>query len=197
MTTSSLALAFFFLATTFATAIPAAVSSSDSLSVASSRSMREINGDRLIRSDPQIYEITHYDVPPPDMPAFLWNRTDPNAYGTEEPDLSKEVTGYMVLRVTFTTQGANNLAFSVNVPTDASTGPITMTQVQCRKGFQDAVDWAITQSQCQGYTGRHTGDGMGNFYSASSGAGGANGPVLNVPTFSFWVERPGYTQTGP
>ncbi|KAI9792093.1 MAG: hypothetical protein M1816_003075 [Peltula sp. TS41687] len=63
MTTSPLALAFL---ATIATAIPAGVSSSDSLSVASP-SMSKINGGTALFSGVQSYQITYSDHRPPDL----------------------------------------------------------------------------------------------------------------------------------
>ncbi|KAI9790630.1 MAG: hypothetical protein M1816_004963 [Peltula sp. TS41687] len=225
MTTSYLALAFL---ATIATAIPAAVPSSDSLSVAAP-SMSNIDGTTVLMSDTHTYQFTHTDEPPPDFPG-LKNQTITWFNATEKHSLSKRwktcdkdpsyvagattwtfwsknycrflfgepygastspltVSGFSTLRVDLSDgEGRNNLAFVVVRPAQA-TAEVKMTQKECRKGFQDIIDYAISYPECQGYSGRRSGDGMGSFYGGGSGAA-VDG---NSPEFYMWIERPGYS----
>ncbi|KAI9789600.1 MAG: hypothetical protein M1816_005909 [Peltula sp. TS41687] len=88
-------------------------------------------------------------------------------------------------------QGWNNLHFTILAPGNRSSGSPTVffTQGQCIKGFQDIIDKATGTPDCQGYSGRKPGDGMGNFYGGASGEGStAMTYDPNAPEFYMSVE---------
>lgn len=69
------------------------------------------------------------------------------------------------------TKGWNDIGLSLHrlVSTD-----VTLSERDCRFGYRDIVDEATSNPACQGYTGRHTGDSMGNFYGGTSVKDGAS-----------------------
>lgn len=77
-------------------------------------------------------------------------------------------------------QGWNDIGFAINRLVPA----YNMTRAECIAGFRTIIDYNVNAPECQGYTGRADGDGMGNFF-----GGGTGSDMGNSPEFYMWVER--------
>lgn len=88
-------------------------------------------------------------------------------------------------------RGWNDLGLSVMPSLNKPAGnPVTtMTQGDCRKGFRNIVDYATFSPDCEGYTGRKSADGMGNFYGGGYGGGFTSTYDVNAPEFYMFVKK--------